>query len=195
MYNMFQHEVESSPQAPVLKTYSFYRIHCKDTDVNDSYIGKTTHFEARISQHKMLSNDSDLKLYRCIAQNGGFNNWICQLVHTESCTEIASTFIEFALFKLFEPTLNTRIPRVALNVFQSKKMDYNRLACQTNYAIKCKCHCGWGGSRMSYSHHVKKSKQHLAYLDAEALHNEVFANIIDLNELPCAGGCIDYNNL
>ena len=177
MYNMnhLQQIVE-----PLVKYY-FYRIHCKDVDVDDCYIGRTTRFEARISQHKMLSNDSDLKLYRCISQNGGFSNWICECIHTETCTDTAASFIEHSLFKCFEPSLNTRVPRVKLNVFKSPKIDLNRVACQSHYAIKTTCECGWIGSKMSLAHHLK-SKKHNLFLEAKDLHQFVFGEMIVLDD-------------
>lgn len=176
------HQLKESehPIEPLAKFY-FYRIHCKDVDVNDTYIGRTTRFEARISNHKMKSNDSDLILYKCISQNGGFSNWICECIHTEVCTETAASFIEYSFFKLFEPTLNTRIPRVKLNVFNSKKVDYNRTACQSHYAIKKTCDCGWTGSKMSYAHHLK-SKKHQLWIELEQLKEMVYADMIDLTE-------------
>ena len=172
----------SIPEEPLLKFF-FYRIHCKETDITDCYIGKTTRFESRISQHKMLSNDSDLKLYRTIAQNGGFNNWICECIHTEICSETASSFIEYAFFKLFQPSLNTRVPRVKLNVFKSAKVDYNRTQCQTHYLIKKSCDCGWIGSKMGYAHHLK-SKKHQLWVD-------VFgdATILEALENKCCENC------
>lgn len=174
------------PSEPLIKFY-FYRIHCKDVDVDDCYIGRTTRFEARIANHKMKSNDSDIKLYKCISENGGFTNWICECIHTEICTETASSFIEYAFFKLFEPTLNTRVPRVKLNVFNSKKVDYNRTACQSHYAIKKTCECGWTGSKMSYAHHMK-SKKHQLWMEASDLHNFVFGEVIVLDDVSAIEG-------
>jgi hypothetical protein len=175
---MNQLKEEEQATEPSVKFY-FYRIYCKDEEVNDSYIGRTTHFEARISFHKMKTNDSDLKLYKCISENGGFSNWICKCIHTEICTETAASFIEYSLYKLFEPTLNTRVPRVKLNVLQSKKMDYNRTACQSHYAIKVNCECGWTGSKMSLAHHIK-SKKHQQYTEQNVLNQLVASGIIDL---------------
>ena len=178
----YQLQQVSIPEEPLVKFF-FYRIHCKETEITDCYIGKTTRFESRISQHKMLSNDSDLKLYRTIAQNGGFNNWICECIHTEICSDTASSFIEYAFFKLFQPSLNTRVPRVKLNVFKSAKVDYNRTQCQTHYLVKKSCECGWIGSKMGYAHHLK-SKKHLLWVD-------VFgdATILEALENKCCENC------
>jgi hypothetical protein len=175
---MNQLKESEQPTEPTLKFY-FYRIYCKDVDVHDCYIGRTTRWEARISNHKMKSNDSDLKLYKCISENGGFSNWVCECIHTEVCTETAASFIEYSFFKLFEPTLNTRVPRMKLNVFQSKKVENNRTYCQAHYAIKTTCDCGWIGSKMSLAHHLK-SKKHQIWLENEELKEIVYADMIDL---------------
>jgi hypothetical protein len=78
--------------------------------------------------------------------------------------------------------LNTRVPRVKLNVFKSAKVDYNRTQCQTHYLIKKSCDCGWIGSKMGYAHHLK-SKKHLLWVDVfgdatilEALENQCCEN-------------------
>jgi len=177
---MNQVKEAEQPSEPSVKFY-FYKIRCKDIDVDDCYIGRTTRFEARISNHKMKSNDSDLKLYKCISENGGFTNWVCECIHTEVCTETAASFIEFSLFKLFQPTLNIRVPRVKLNVLQSKKVDINRTYCQAHYLIKTTCDCGWTGSKMSLAHHLK-SKRHQLWFQNEELKQMVYSDMIDLTE-------------
>jgi len=179
---MNQLQEETEPSTPPVFKFYFYRIHCKDIDVHDSYIGRTMKFESRVSYHKLKSNDSDLKLYKCISENGGFDNWICECVHTEMCTETASSFIEYALFKLFNPTLNIQIPRIKLNVLQSKRVNYNRTACKANYAIQKDCECGWSGSKMSYAHHLKSKKHHL-WVSEHDLNTLVLKNA--LQEMGC----------
>lgn len=174
-------ELQASSNKSIQKKHYFYRIYCKDPQVSDCYIGKTCHFEARISHHKLLSNDSDLKLYQFISENGGFNNFVCECVHSEVCSEEASTFIEYAMYHLFKPTLNTRVPRVKTNVFKSKKIDYNRQACQKHYMVQKECECGWIGSKMSFAHHLN-SKKHKNWIEENELHESVFGDVIILDD-------------
>ena len=52
-----------------------YKITCKETNITDSYIGATCYFKVRMVQHKHSCNHSDRKVYKCIRENGGWNNW------------------------------------------------------------------------------------------------------------------------
>ena len=58
-----------------------YRIICKDLDVSDAYIGHTTNFIKRKNQHKAYciynttGRKTDLKIYKTIKDNGGWDNW------------------------------------------------------------------------------------------------------------------------
>lgn len=177
MNSQYAHESEK----PGPRKYYFYRIYCKDDSISDCYIGKTCNFDSRITHHKLLSNDSDLKLYKFISEHGGFDNFICDCLYTEICSEEASTFIEYAMYHLFKPTLNVRVPRVKTNVFKSKKIDYNRQACQKHYMIKKECECGWIGSKMSYAHHLD-SKKHKCWKEGKDFHDYVFGDMIILDD-------------
>ena len=44
-----------------------YKIHCKDSNVNEIYVGHTTNFTKRKNQHKTLINDElcKRKIYEC----------------------------------------------------------------------------------------------------------------------------------
>ena len=54
-----------------------YQISYKDNSIIDSYVGKTTDYEARKNAHKNGSNDlnNNLKLYKFIRDHGGWNDW------------------------------------------------------------------------------------------------------------------------
>ena len=58
----------------------FYKIVCKDTNIKDCYVGHTTDFTRRKSQHKHLcyaENDKgyNIYVYEFIRENGGWDNW------------------------------------------------------------------------------------------------------------------------
>ena len=58
----------------------FYKIVCKDTNVKSLYVGHTTDFTKRKSQHKHLccaENDKryNVHVYEFIRENGGWDNW------------------------------------------------------------------------------------------------------------------------
>ena len=57
-----------------------YCIFCKDTDVQEVYVGSTDDLNIRIERHKHRCNNKNDKeynkrLYQFIRENGGFDNW------------------------------------------------------------------------------------------------------------------------
>ena len=54
-----------------------YKISCNDETINDIYVGHTTNFFVRKYQHKNACNNikNDLKIYKKIRENGGWDNW------------------------------------------------------------------------------------------------------------------------
>ena len=54
-----------------------YKIFCKDTSIKEAYIGHTTNFVKRKSQHKAICKKAfpNNKLYCYIRQYGGWDNW------------------------------------------------------------------------------------------------------------------------
>ena len=60
-----------------------YRIFCKNENVSDLYIGHTTNFSQRKSCHKNSCENPNnslynIKLYKTIRENGGFDNFIIE---------------------------------------------------------------------------------------------------------------------
>ena len=81
------------PSKPIdyTKTH-FYKIVCKDTDITECYVGHTTDFSKRKSQHKrMTTNENDrhydIYLYQFIRENGGWDNWEMINIETRSCKD------------------------------------------------------------------------------------------------------------
>jgi hypothetical protein len=57
-----------------------YKIVCDDLAIKDCYVGHTTNFTKRKGQHKAScnkegNNHEHYKVYRCIRENGGWDNW------------------------------------------------------------------------------------------------------------------------
>jgi hypothetical protein len=66
----------------------FYKIKCTDNDCKDIYVGSTTDFNRRKSQHKYSCNNCsdnshNFKLYKTIRKNGGWNKF--KMVIIEKC--------------------------------------------------------------------------------------------------------------
>jgi hypothetical protein len=58
-----------------------YKIYCKDINIVDCYVGQTIRFKRRKTEHRYSAfNHIDLKLYNYINDNGGWNNWIMDII-------------------------------------------------------------------------------------------------------------------
>ena len=58
--------------------YYFYKLVCNDLNVKHTYVGSTVNFTRRKSAHKCDSikpTKIHQKIYSCMAENGGFDNW------------------------------------------------------------------------------------------------------------------------
>ena len=68
----------------------FYKIVCKDLNIKDCYVGHTTDFTKRKSNHKRAyTNENDrhynIYLYQFICENGGLDNFDMVLIQTVKC--------------------------------------------------------------------------------------------------------------
>ena len=57
-----------------------YKLCCKEPEKKDEYVGSTTSFTKRKTQHKSIcanetSNSYTCPVYVCVRQNGGLQNW------------------------------------------------------------------------------------------------------------------------
>jgi len=101
----------------MLKFY-FYKLWCNNTHdalassipkVSDFYIGSTKNLNNRMKLHKNNSSKSKTKLYRKMREYGGFNNWKFTLLFTRILeNKRQAEKIEYNLFDLLKPTLNTQ---------------------------------------------------------------------------------------
>jgi len=67
-----------------------YKITCKDPSINDVYVGHTTNFVQRKHAHKQScinekSSNYNCKLYKTIRVNGGWDNWLMEIVAFYKC--------------------------------------------------------------------------------------------------------------
>ena len=69
-----------------------YKIVCDDLSVKDCYVGHTTNMTKRKWNHKTHCNNEkdkyyNLKIYKIIRQNGGWDNWNMVLVEKFPCKD------------------------------------------------------------------------------------------------------------
>mmetsp|Transcript_43994 Transcript_43994/g.56389 ORF Transcript_43994/g.56389 Transcript_43994/m.56389 type:complete len:193 (-) Transcript_43994:9-587(-) len=94
-----------------------YKIICHDLKIKDSYIGSTTCFKGRKSNHKLTCNNStyknhNMKLYVFIRENGGWNNWSMLEIEKYPCNDKReSEARERYWYEELKGTLNSQFPQ------------------------------------------------------------------------------------
>lgn len=87
--------------------YYFYKLGCINTQ--DFYIGSTKNLNKRMKLHKSHSYKSKTKLYVKMREYNGFNNWKFILLFKKNVSnKREAEKIEYDLFDLLKPTLNTQ---------------------------------------------------------------------------------------
>jgi len=167
-----------------------YQIYCKDEKVAESYIGSTTDFKKRKIDHKTACNNPNsprhnLKIYKYIRDNGGWNNFECKVL--EECKDINSKDdlhkIERKYIEQHKTKLNVNIPtrkrteRYNDNREKIKKYYNDNREKIKKYYIdnreeillkanqKFNCECGGKYTKIHQSRH-SKSKIHQKYLSS-----------------------------
>lgn len=99
------------------KVRTFYKICCKDTDVESCYVGRTSNYDQRMKSHRANCGSNvywlrELKLYKTINQYGGWANWNMERLETITCEDKkAEVKREEYWCKLLGADLNTIHPR------------------------------------------------------------------------------------
>ena len=101
-----------------------YKICCRDTSIEDIYIGSTANFRTRKYQHKISCNNTNSKeynkkAYQFIRDNGGWENWdmiLLEEVNVNSKLELHKKEREF--IELLKPSLNIAIPTRTMKEYQ-----------------------------------------------------------------------------
>ena len=67
--------------------YLMYNFVCKDLSVKDLYVRQTTFWVGRKRRHKECFNNTDCKykIYECMRQTGGWDNWDMILIEEFPC--------------------------------------------------------------------------------------------------------------
>jgi len=126
-----------------------YKIYCKDSSINDIYVGHTTNFTKRKSLHKTCCNNlnNKCKIYNIIRENGGWENWDMIELAKYNCKDKTEALIkEQEHYELLKCSLNSCLPF----------FDINKYFCKT-----CNLHCKTSKIYKKHiiSHlHIKKEK-------------------------------------
>jgi hypothetical protein len=93
-----------------------YKIVCKDVSITDCYIGHTTDFIRRKQNHKVSCNNLldkhyNLKVYKYIRENGGWDNFEMLVIEKYQCSDVYEAKIrERYWIETLKSNLNTVIP-------------------------------------------------------------------------------------
>lgn len=118
----------------------FYKIVCKNLNITELYVGHTTNFRQRKNDHKSRcnndnSNNYNSSVYRCIRENGGFENWDMIVIHRQSCIDInEAKAIERGYIESLFATLNCNIPSTYIQAYRTGNKDDQREYNQSYYA-------------------------------------------------------------
>jgi hypothetical protein len=114
-----------------MKDYSktvVYKIVCKDVEIKEFYVGSTTDFNRRMYIHKSVCNNPNtkeynLKVYRFIRENGGFENWDFIVVEKYPCeNDIEKLKREMYWCDELHSTLNTYRPILT----EEQRLEYRK---------------------------------------------------------------------
>jgi hypothetical protein len=122
-----------------------YKIFCNDPNVKDIYVGHTTNFVQRKHAHKQNCTNSnsicyDLKVYKIIRNNGGWDNWTMEIVNFFKCKDnYEARKKEQEYFVLLNATLNSIEPLPPPKVSQKSDTltDKKNNVKQLFYCKKC----------------------------------------------------------
>ena len=110
------------------KYYYFYKLACNDCE--EVYVGKTCNIQNRLYAHKGRCNNINSrgynsKVYKCIRENGGWEQWLMYIIHEGEYTVEESKNIE-KKYVVKYGTLNSEIPN-------NDRQKYMRNFNQKNY--------------------------------------------------------------
>ncbi len=104
-----------------------YKITCKDETCKELYVGHTTNFVQRKHSHKQSCINSkseyhNLKLYKVIRENGGWDNWNMEIVYFCNCANsYEARKKEQEFYESLNATLNTVQPYPNSNLVEKDK--------------------------------------------------------------------------
>ena len=152
-----------------------YKITCNEPNVTDKYVGHTTNFVQRKSSHKNSTTNEksdcyNLKLYKTIRENGGWENWRMEMVYFYNCKNLHEAklkeqeyFIELkATLNSIEPVKTKHIDTVKktpdLDKIQESNLQFKHKSC--NYESKYLCKkCDFQCNKLSnWDKHINTRK-------------------------------------
>jgi hypothetical protein len=103
-----------------------YKLCCRDISIKDIYVGHTTNFEQRKSQHKKsCEKNHKTRVYKFIRENGGWENWTMILIEKKSFNnKIEACAKERYWIEALEAKLNCNNPIATKEEKEQQKKDW-----------------------------------------------------------------------
>jgi hypothetical protein len=150
----------------------FYKIYCKDPSITDLYIGHTTNFVQRKHSHKQScinpnSVNYNYKLYQCIRDNLGWDNWTMEIIGFHNCEDLQSAKVqEQHYFEEYKATLNSvepspkRKPKKEINIKPNSVTENRKISMDVKEPSNYVCEsCNFISSKHSnYMKHILTAK-------------------------------------
>ena len=157
------------PKKPInYENTMFYKLVCNDLEVQEFYVGHTTDWSNRKSLHKYVCNTEssenyNLKIYKSIRANGGWNNWSMVLIERRSCADrLDAELYERKLTEDLQATLKMRRARLLPEERENYFTEYRtQNHAHINEKFTCTT-CSGRYTRQNKSLHVKSKKHQLA---------------------------------
>jgi hypothetical protein len=110
-----------------------YKIVCKDLNVKECYVGNTTFFTRRKSEHKSKSKVNQSKVYQFVRDNGGWNNFDMIEIEKFPCKDgNEARCRERYWYETLNATLNTVNPIITQDREEQNKKTHS-LKCKVYY--------------------------------------------------------------
>jgi hypothetical protein len=109
-----------------------YKIVCNDLSITDCYVGHTTDFIERKYKHKSIcynpnSNLYNCKVYDCIRNNGGWQNWSMLQIEVYACSNKREAEMrERYWFEELKSKLNCCLPYITSEEKKDQRQQYNK---------------------------------------------------------------------
>ena len=152
-----------------------YKIVCKDINIKDCYVGSTTDFVRRKSEHKKKSKKSNIYIYEFIRENGNWENWeMIEIEKYNAVDKLDALKKERYFLEELKATLNKKIPSRTKKEYDKEwkeaypeyKKEYdkeyyevNKEKLNQNKKEKITCECGSIISKGEIAKH-KRTKKH-----------------------------------
>jgi len=151
-----------------------YKLVCKDLNIKETYVGHTTDFRRRKSNHKQMCKRDNQKVYIFIRDNGGWENWDMIEIEKYPCADgNEARARERYWYETLEASLNTINPNRNKKEYREKtkkiraekdKEWYSKNREEISIKMKKRmiCQCGLDIAFNSYQKH-KKSPKHIFF--------------------------------